>query len=56
VCFTEWGWTEEEKQDAVERLRLKRVGIEALPQTPSKAILLSALDDVIADIEQDAAE
>jgi hypothetical protein len=36
----------------VERLRLGRVDIEALPQTPSKAILLSALDDVIADIEQ----
>jgi hypothetical protein len=35
-CVTAWGLTGEEKQDAAERLRLQRVDIEALPQTPSK--------------------
>ena len=45
-----WTWTEAEKQAALERLRLRCVDVEALPQGPSKAILLRALDDVIADI------
>jgi hypothetical protein len=43
-------WREAEKQAALERLRLRRVDMEALPQGPSKAILLRAVDDVIADI------
>ncbi len=45
-----WAWTEEEKQAALERLRIRRVDIEALPRDASRAILLRALDDVIADI------
>jgi hypothetical protein len=47
-----WAWTEKEKQAALESLRVRRVDMEALPQEPSKAILLRALDDVIAEIEQ----
>jgi hypothetical protein len=43
-------WREAGKQAALERLRLRRVDMEALPQGPSKAILLRAVDDVIADI------
>ena len=50
--FSEWAWSEEEKQAALESLRLRRVDIEALPQSPSKAAMLRALDDVIAEIEQ----
>jgi hypothetical protein len=50
VRFSAWAWTEAEKQAALQRLRLRRVDLEALPQGPSKAILLRALDDVIADI------
>jgi hypothetical protein len=50
VTFSTWAETEEEKQAALERLRLRRVDMEALPQGPSKAILLRALDDVIAEI------
>ena len=34
--FSAWAWTEVEKQAAVERLRLRRVDIEALPQSPSR--------------------
>jgi hypothetical protein len=51
-----WAWTEEERQAAVERLRLRRVDIEAQPQSSSKAAILRALDEVIADIENAAAE
>jgi len=51
-----WVWTEEERQAAVERLRLRRVDIEAQPQSSSKAAILRALDEVIADIENAAAE
>jgi hypothetical protein len=50
VSFSAWAWTEEEKQAALERLLLRRVDMEELPQGPSKAILLRALDDVIADV------
>jgi hypothetical protein len=50
VSFSASAWTEEEKQAALERLRLRRVDMDELPQGPSKAILLRALDDVIADI------
>jgi hypothetical protein len=50
VSSSAWAGTEEEKQAALERLRLRRVDMEALPQGPSKAILLRALDDVIAEI------
>ena len=48
--FSAWAWTHEEKQAALQRLRLRRVDLEALPQGPSKAILLRALDDLIAEI------
>jgi hypothetical protein len=51
-----WAWTEEERQAAVERLRLRRVDIEAQSQSSSKAAILRALDEVIADIENAAAE
>ena len=51
-----WAWTEEERQAAVEKLRLRRLEIEAQPQSSSKAAILRALDEVIADIENDAAE
>jgi hypothetical protein len=51
-----WAWTEEERQAAVERLRLRRVDIEAQPQSSSKAAILRALDELIADIENAAAE
>jgi hypothetical protein len=51
-----WAWTEEERRAAVERLRLRRVDIEAQPQTSSKAAILRALDEAIADIENGAAE
>jgi hypothetical protein len=50
VSSSAWGRTEEEKQAALARLRLRRVDMESLPQGPSKAILLYALDDVIAEI------
>jgi hypothetical protein len=50
VSFSGWAGTEEEKQAALQRLRLRRVDMEALPQGPSKAILLRALDDAIAEI------
>jgi hypothetical protein len=50
-----WAWTEEERQAAVERLRLRRVDIEAQPQSSSKAAILRALDDVIADFEENTA-
>jgi hypothetical protein len=50
VSSSAWAGTEEEKQAALERLRLRRVVMEALPQGPSKAILLYALDEVIAEI------
>jgi hypothetical protein len=50
VSFSAWAGTEEERQAALARLRLRRVDMEALPQGPSKAILLRALDDVIAEI------
>ena len=51
-----WAWTEKEKQAAVERLRLRRAQIEAQPQSSSRVALLRALDEVIADIENAAAE
>ena len=51
-----WAWTEEERQAAIEKLRLRRVDIEAQPQSPSKKALLRALDEVIADIDEAAAE
>jgi hypothetical protein len=47
-----WAWTKEERQAAVEKLRLRRVNIEAQPQSSSKAALLRALDELIAEIEQ----
>ena len=50
-----WAWTEEERQAAVEKLRLRRVDIEAQPQSSSKAGLLRALDEVIADLEENTA-
>ena len=50
--FSQWAWSEEEKQAALESLRLRRVDIEALPQSSSKAAMLRALDDVLAEIEQ----
>jgi hypothetical protein len=50
VSSSAWAGTEEEKQAALERLRLRRVDMEALPQGPSKAILLYALDEVVAEI------
>jgi len=52
VHFSQWAWSEEEKQAALESLRLRRVDIEALPQSSSKAAMLRALDDVLAEIEQ----
>lgn len=48
--FSAGAWTEEAKQAVLERLRLRRVDMEALPEGSSKAILLHVLDDVIADI------
>jgi hypothetical protein len=51
-----WAWTEEERQAAVEKLRLRRVEIEAQPQSSSKAAILRSLDEVIAEIENAAAE
>jgi hypothetical protein len=55
VRFSQWAWSEEEEQAALERLRVRRVDIEALPQSLSKAAMLRALDDVIAEIEETAA-
>jgi hypothetical protein len=55
VHFSQWAWSEEEEQAALERLRVRRVDIEALPQSLSKAAMLRALDDVIAEIEETAA-
>jgi hypothetical protein len=51
-----WAWTEEERQAAVESLRLRRVALEAQPQSSSKAAVLRALDEMIADIENAGAE
>jgi hypothetical protein len=51
-----WARTEEERQAAVEKLRLRRLEMEAQPQSSSEAAILRALDEVIADIENDAAE
>jgi hypothetical protein len=51
-----WAWTEEEREAAVESLRLRRVQMEAQPQSSSKATILRALDEVIADIENAAGE
>jgi hypothetical protein len=52
MSFSEW--TEEEKQAALEKLRIRRVDIEALPQSTSKVALLRALDDVIAELGESA--
>jgi hypothetical protein len=51
VSFSAWAWTEEERQAALERLRLQRVDLEARPQSSSKEALLRALDKVIAEIK-----
>jgi hypothetical protein len=53
--FADWPWNEEEKKAALEALRMRRTDIEAQTQDESKTANLRALDEVIAELEQETA-
>ena len=53
--FADWPWNEEEKKAALEALRLRRTDIKAQPQGASARANLRALDEVIAELEQETA-
>jgi hypothetical protein len=53
--FADWPWNEEEKKAALEALRMRRTDIEAQTQDESKTANLQALDEVIAELEQETA-
>ena len=53
--FVDWPWTEEEKKAALEALRLRRTDIKTQPQGASERANLRALDEVIAELEQETA-
>jgi hypothetical protein len=53
--FADWPWNEEEKKAALEALRMRRTDIEAQTQDESKTANLWALDEVIAELEQETA-
>jgi hypothetical protein len=45
--FLNWPWTDEESEAAIEVLRRRQRAIEALPETPGTAALVTAIRDVI---------
>lgn len=53
--FADWPWNEEEKKAALEALRMRRTDIETQTQDESKTANLRALDEVIAELEQETA-
>jgi hypothetical protein len=53
--FADWPWNEKEKKAALEALRMRRTDIEAQTQDESKTANLRALDEVIAELEQETA-
>jgi hypothetical protein len=53
--FADGPWNEEEKKAALEALRMRRTDIEAQTQDESKTANLRALDEVIAELEQETA-
>jgi hypothetical protein len=45
--FVDWAWTDEEREAAIETLRRRCRAIEALPESPGRAGLLTAIREVI---------
>jgi hypothetical protein len=53
--FADWPWNEKEKKAALEALRLRRADIKAQLQGASERANLRALEEVIAELEEETA-
>jgi hypothetical protein len=53
--FAGWSWDEEQKKAVLEALRRRRTATQAQPQDGSNKAIMRALDEVIAELEQEPA-